>query len=149
MMIHEITPLAGRHRRRKRVGRGHGSGKGKTAGRGHNGQRSRSGYSRQYGREGGQMPWFMRFPKRGFSNARFEKRYTEVNLGTLEARFDSGETVDAASLSRKGLVRNPDAAIKVLAGGSLSKALHVHAASFSRRAEEALAATGGSATRTE
>ena len=87
MMIHEITELAGKYKTRKRIGRGHGSGSGKTSGRGHKGAKSRSGYSRRPAFEGGQMQYFRRIPKRGFSNADFKTVYHIVNLASFHVRF--------------------------------------------------------------
>jgi len=131
------------HRRRKRVGRGKGSGQGKTSGRGHKGLLSRSGgvVNRNY--EGGQMPYFRRLPKRGFSNARFRTDYAVVNLRDL-ARFEPGQTVGPQELAKAGLIRRlPRGGIKILGGGKLDRALTVRAHAFSRVAAERIAAGGG------
>ena len=142
MMIHEITESAGRHKRRKRVGRGVGSGHGKTAGRGHKGYGSRSGNSNPH--EGGQIPFYARFPKRGFSNAKFKVTYQVVNLNALDGRFSDGETVDAESLSKAGLTRRTGGPVKVLAYGDLSKKLTVSVDAISGTAKEKIEAAGGS-----
>ncbi|MEM8784006.1 MAG: 50S ribosomal protein L15 [Planctomycetota bacterium] len=144
MMIHEVTEKAGRHKRRKRIGRGPGSGTGKTAGRGHKGFGSRSGNSNPH--EGGQIPFYKRFPKRGFTNAKFRVDYEVVNLRDLEQHFDAGTAVDADALAKLGLVRSAKANIKVLAYGELTKKLDVTAAAFSGTAKEKIESTGGTAT---
>lgn len=146
MMIHEITEKAGAHKRRKRIGRGPGSGKGKTATRGHKGSGSRSGYSRKAAYEGGQMPLYRRVPKRGFSNFNFRREFAVVNLRALEARFDNGEEVTAASLYSKGLVPSADAKVKVLGEGEITKKLTVSVAAFSKSAQEKITGAGGTAT---
>ena len=144
MMIHEVTEKVGAHKRRKRIGRGPGSGNGKTAGRGHKGFGSRSGNSGAH--EGGQIPFYKRFPKRGFSNAKFRVDYEVVNLRDLEQHFDAGANVDADALAKLGLVRSAKANVKVLAYGDLTKKLTVTAAAFSGTAKEKLEAAGGTAT---
>lgn len=146
MMIHDITEKVGRHKQRKRIGRGHGSGFGKTSGRGHKGAKSRSGYKRRASYEGGQRPFFQRFPKRGFSNAQFRKHYHLVNVKSLEELFEAGDTVDCAVLAAKGLVRDTKLPLKVLGEGDLTKKLDVTAAKFSGSAREKIEAAGGSAT---
>src|SRR6476659_5635065 len=103
MELSKLTPKKGSKHPKKRVGRGPGSGQGKTAGRGEKGQKSRSGYSRMLGFEGGQMPLHRRLPKRGFTNI-FKKTYAVVNLSDLE-RFDNGATVDETTLRQNGLVK--------------------------------------------
>ena len=143
MQIHDVTARGNKHDKRKRVGRGVGSGKGKTAGKGHNGQRSRSGDLPRIGFEGGQMPLFRRMPKRGFTNARFKKHYTLVNIEALEA-FDSGEVVDIESILAKGLARKTGEMLKVLGQGEVSKELTVKAHKFSKSAREKIEAAGGS-----
>ena len=139
MKLHDISPAAGSTRRRKRIGRGPGSGKGKTAGRGSKGQRSRSGYSRRLGFEGGQMPLIRRVPKRGFTNI-FRTEYAVVNVGQL-GRFE-GE-VTPQLLLESGLVRR-GRRIKILGDGELATALLVKAHRFSRAAREKIEAAGGS-----
>jgi large subunit ribosomal protein L15 len=126
------------------VGRGPGSGTGKTAGRGENGQKSRSGYSRKVGFEGGQMPLHRRVPKRGFTNAPFRKEFAEVNLGRLEV-FEDGTIVTPEVLVKRGIVKRVRDGVKILGKGDLTKALTVHAHRFSARAKERIAGVGGKA----
>lgn len=143
MMIHEITEQAGRHKRRKRIGRGVGSGKGKTAGRGHKGYGSRSGNTNAH--EGGAIPMWKRFPKRGFSNARFMKQFAIVNLKALDAGFNDGDEVNPESLKQAGIIRDTKAPVKILGYGELSKKLTVTATAFTKSAQEKITAAGGSA----
>lgn len=138
MKLHELSPAPGSRKSRKRVGRGPGSGLGKTAGRGHKGQKSRSGYSRRAAFEGGQMPLVRRVPKRGFTNI-FRTAYTVVNLDAL-AELEG--TVDPQVLREKGLVRK-NRPVKVLGGGEISKALVVRAHGFSATARSKIEAAGG------
>ena len=105
MMLNEITSEAGRHRRRRRIGRGHGSGHGKTCGRGHKGSHARSGGGPHRLHEGGQMPIFRRMPKRGFSNFCYRTEFEIVNVADLEARFGDGETVSVDVLRKLRLVQ--------------------------------------------
>jgi len=126
------------------VGRGPGSGLGKTAGRGEKGQKSRSGFSRKPGFEGGQMPLHRRLPKRGFTNASFRKEFATVNLGRLEV-FEAGTIVTPELLVKLGLVKKLRDGLKVLADGQLTKALTVHAHRFSGKAQERIATLGGKA----
>lgn len=144
MKLNELRPNDGATKARKRVGRGPGSGIGKTAGRGENGQNSRSGGGVRVGFEGGQTPLFRRLPKRGFSNARFKKVYAVINLDDLN-KFDEGATVTPELLKDMGLVKNELDGIKVLAGGKLEKKLTVKAHKFSKTAKEAIEKTGGKA----
>jgi large subunit ribosomal protein L15 len=141
--LNNLKPAKGAVRTRKRVGRGPGSGLGKTSGRGEKGQKSRSGYSRKLGFEGGQMPLHRRVPKRGFHN-RFRKEYTEVNLGRLDA-FDAGTIVTPELLMKRGVIKKLRDGVKVLAKGSLTKALTVRAHKFSAKAQETIAGAGGKA----
>ena len=143
MMIHEITEKAGKYKARKRVGRGRGSGVGKTSGRGHKGAGSRSGYSRRPGFEGGQMQYFRRIPKRGFSNADFKTVYSIVNVSSLQERFEKGDSVDVAALVEKGLVRNFKNPIKILGQGELSIALTITADKVSTSAQKKIEDAGG------
>lgn len=143
MMIHEITALVGRHKPRKRVGRGQGSGHGKTAGRGHKGAASRSGWKRRPYFEGGQMSLVRRLPKRGFSNVQFRTVYHLVNLKTLEARLEDGAEVSVESLAHAGIVRDAKRPLKILGEGSLTKKLTVTAAKFSQSARTKIEAAGG------
>jgi large subunit ribosomal protein L15 len=142
--LHNLKPAKGSVRNRKRVGRGPGSGLGKTAGRGEKGQKSRSGFARKPGFEGGQMPLHRRIPKRGFTNSPFRKEFACVNLGRLEV-FEAGTIVTPELLMRQGIVRKLRDGLKVLADGQLTKALTVHAHRFSGKAQERIAALGGKA----
>jgi large subunit ribosomal protein L15 len=142
--LNNLKPAKGAVRSRKRVGRGPGSGLGKTSGRGEKGQKSRSGYSRKVGFEGGQMPLHRRVPKRGFTNHRFKKEYTEVNLDRLDA-FDAGTIVTPELLMKRGVIKKLRDGVKVLAKGSLTKALTVRAHKFSAKAQETIAGAGGKA----
>jgi len=144
MMIHEITDKVGKYKSRKRLGRGQGSGLGKTSGRGHKGAGSRAGFSNRPYREGGQMVWARRIPKRGFSNFAFADNFQIVNVQALEAHCENGQTVDAALLCSLGLVRNATDPLKVLGEGELKKKLTVKAAKFSGSAREKITAAGGS-----
>jgi large subunit ribosomal protein L15 len=127
---------------KKRIGRGQGSGNGKTAGAGHKGQKSRSGYKFKRGFEGGQMPLHRRVPKRGFHNP-FRVEYEVVNLDTLGLKFDAGTVVTPALLRERGIVSAKTGLIKVLGRGEPGKALTVHAHQFSGKAAEKIAAAGG------
>jgi large subunit ribosomal protein L15 len=143
MALHDLKPAPGSVRDRKRVGRGPGSGLGKTSGRGEKGQKSRSGFARKPGFEGGQMPLHRRIPKRGFHN-RFRKEYAEVNLGRLE-RFEAGSIVTPETLVKHGIVRRSLDGVKILAKGDLTKALTVRAHKFSAKAQERITGLGGKA----
>ncbi len=143
MKLHELSPAEGSKRDVKRIGRGHGSGWGKTAGKGHKGQKARSGSGMRPGFEGGQMPLQRRLPKRGFNNI-FRKNTVTVNLGTLN-RFEDGATVDIAALCDKGIVKNSFDAVKILSNGTLQKKLTVCANAFSAGAKEKIEAAGGKA----
>jgi large subunit ribosomal protein L15 len=144
MDLSNLKPAKGAKQKRKRVGRGPGSGNGKTAGRGHKGAQSRSGYSYKRGFEGGQMPLHRRLPKRGFNNV-FRTEYSVVNLDQLEARFDAGSTVTPDALREAGLIHGKRLPVKVLGRGDVTKALTVQAHKFSGKAAEKLAAAGGAA----
>jgi large subunit ribosomal protein L15 len=143
MRVHELGPAPGARKARKRVGRGTGSGHGKTAGKGHKGQKARSGHGKGPRFEGGQLPLTMRLPKRGFKNP-FRKVYALVNLGDL-ARFPAGTVVTPELLLEKRVIRKPLDGVKVLANGDLDKALTVRAHRFSRQAAEKIEAAGGKA----
>lgn len=146
MMIHEITERVGRNKPRRRVGRGHGSGKGKTAGRGHKGAASRSGWTRDASYEGGQMSLARRLPKRGFSNVQYAETYHVVNVRTLETHCKEGSEVTVKSLAQAGVIRDAKRPLKVLGHGDLSKKLHISAAKFSRQARQKIESAGGSVT---
>ena len=146
MMIHDITAKVGANKKRKRIGRGEASGHGGTSGRGHKGAKSRSGYSRRAGYDAGGKQFYQRFPKRGFSNARFRTLYHVINVKVLEERCEAGETVDAAMLAARGIIRDTSLPLKVLGDGELSKKLEVKAAKFSGAAKQKIEAAGGTAT---
>ncbi len=142
MNLSEIRQPAGQRKRPKRVGRGMGSGMGKTSGRGEKGQKSRAGYSRKRGFEGGQMPLVRRVPKRGFHNP-FRKEYAIVNLSRLEVL--EGDAFSPALLIERGVVKKLGAGLKILGGGEVSRALTVSAHCFTKSAKEKIEAAGGKA----
>ncbi len=142
MSLNNLRPPKGAKHSKRRVGRGHGSGYGKTAGRGHKGAQSRSGFSFKRGFEGGQMPLHRRVPKRGFTNP-FRVEYAIVNLDTLVEVFDAGSDVTPELLRERGLVREKRAPIKVLGRGDVTKKLTVRAHKFSDTAAQKIAAAGG------
>ena len=142
MLNHEITSIAGKHTRRRRVGRGSGSGHGKTCGRGHKGAGSRAGSTSVSLYEGGQMPLFRRLPKRGFNNYNFANRCEIVNVCQLE-RFEDGAIVGVEQLSGAGVIDSIKSKVKILGKGDLTKKLQVTAHKFSRNAEQKIAASGG------
>ena len=144
MKLYELQPAAGSVKDVKRIGRGHGSGLGKTAGKGHKGQKARSGGSIRPGFEGGQMPLQRRMPKRGFNNI-FATVYATVNVSALEERFEAGAVVDADSLKACGLIKDAKDGIKVLGNGELTKSLTVKAAKFTAAAQEKIEKAGGKA----
>ena len=143
MELYDLKPAPGATRTRRRVGRGPGSGAGKTAGKGHKGQKSRSGYSRRFGFEGGQMPLVRRLPKRGFTN-NFRIEFQVVNLRDLERVFGDGDVVSPESLVDKGLVRRGAKPVKILGSGELTKKLNVKAHKFSTAAQSSIEKVGGS-----
>ena len=142
MKLHELSPVAGSKKDAKRIGRGHGSGWGKTAGKGHKGQKARSGGGVRPGFEGGQMPLQRRVPKRGFNNI-FAKNTVAINLSTLNKKFNDGDTVDIEALKTVGVVKNGFDAVKVLGNGKLDKKLTVKVSAFSESAKAAIEAAGG------
>jgi large subunit ribosomal protein L15 len=142
MELNNLKPKKASRHAKKRIGRGPGSGHGKTAGRGEKGQKSRSGYSRMLGFEGGQMPLHRRLPKRGFTNI-FKKELAVVNLSDLEQRFDNGATIDESALRGAGLVKGAADGIKILGDGKLTKKLNVKATKFSASARKQIEAAGG------
>jgi len=144
MLNCEITSIAGKHKTRRRVGRGAGTGRGKTCGRGHKGSGSRAGASSRSLYEGGQMPLFRRLPKRGFSNYKFAARYEIVNVLQLE-RFDDGAAVGVEQLSGAGLIGSSKSKVKILGNGELTKKLEVAAHKFSKAAEQKIIGCGGTA----
>ena len=143
MELSNLRPAEGsKHSDNFRRGRGHGSGNGKTAGKGHKGQKARSGAPRS-GFEGGQMPLYRRIPKRGFKN-RNTKDIVAINISALEG-FDNGSTVDVNALMEAGIIKNPRDGVKILGNGELTKKLTVKADAFSTSAKEKIEALGGSA----
>ena len=140
MMIHDITEQVGKHKARKRVGRGRASGLGKTSGRGHKGAGSRAGYKRRAYFEGGQMTYARRIPKRGFTNARFKREWSFVNLNDLNA-FEDGAVVTPEECLKRGVIPKIRDGLKVLGVGSLEKKLTVKAHRASKKATEAIAAS--------
>jgi large subunit ribosomal protein L15 len=139
--LSNLRPPRGSRRRKVRVGRGMGSKLGKTAGRGNKGQKSRKGYSRRPGFEGGQMPLHRRIPKRGFNNP-FGRDFAIVNVESLNV-FPDGETVTPELLIAAGLVRKLYGSIKILGDGDLKVKLAVHAHAFSKSAQEKITGAGG------
>jgi len=144
MLNYQITSIAGKHKARRRVGRGTGTGRGKTCGRGHKGSGSRAGSTSVSLYEGGQMPLFRRLPKRGFSNYKFATRYQVVNVSQLE-RFDEGAAVSVEQLSNAGLIDSLKSKVKILGNGELTKKLEVAAHKFSKTAEQKIIGCGGTA----
>ena len=143
MELSNLRPAEGStHNDNFRRGRGHGSGNGKTAGKGHKGQKARSGAPR-IGFEGGQMPLYRRLPKRGFKN-RNTQEIVAINVSMLE-RFEDGATVDIEAMLEKGVISNPRDGVKVLGNGELTKKLNVKANAFSASAKEKIEALGGTA----
>lgn len=144
MKLHELQPAAGSVKDVKRIGRGHGSGQGKTAGKGHKGQKARSGGSIRPGFEGGQMPLQRRMPKRGFNNI-FALEFATINVSELEKRFESGAVVDANALIESGAIKNAKDGVKILGNGELTKSLTVKAVKFTAAAKEKIEKAGGTA----
>ena len=143
MKLHELSPAPGSVKDAKRKGRGHATGNGKTAGRGHKGQKARSGGGVRPGFEGGQMPLARRLPKRGFTNI-FAKEYVEINVAQLE-RFENGTVVTPELLKETGVISKICDGVVVVGRGEVTKSLTVQAARFSKSAEEKIAAAGGKA----
>ena len=144
MDLSNLKPPKGAKHAKKRIGRGQGSGNGKTAGRGHKGAKSRSGFTFKRGFEGGQMPLHRRVPKRGFHNP-FRVEYEVVNLDTLAKRFEAGTVVTPELLREHGILSRGKKLVKVLGRGEVSHALTVRVHKFSGAAAEKIAAAGGTA----
>lgn len=144
MKLHELSPAEGSKKDVKRVGRGPGSGQGKTAGKGHKGQKSRSGKGMRPGFEGGQMPLQRRLPKRGFVNI-FGKEFAVVNLCDLEKTFEDGAVIDTDALLGSGLLKKTLDGVKVLANGELTKKFTVRVNAYSETAKNKIEAAGGKA----
>ena len=143
MNLHDLSPAPGSTHVGKRKGLGIGTGNGKTAGRGHKGQKARSGGGVRVGFEGGQMPLARRIPKRGFNNI-FAKPLEVINLTSLN-KFEDGATVNVSDLLEKGILSKCEYGVKVLGNGSLTKKLTVRASAFSASAKEKIEAAGGKA----
>ncbi|MFA5536613.1 MAG: 50S ribosomal protein L15 [Bacillota bacterium] len=143
MKLHELKPAAGSRKKASRVGRGMSSGSGKTSGRGHKGQKSRSGGGVKPGFEGGQMPLQRRLPKRGFTNI-FKKEIVTVNVEELN-RFEEGSEVTPTALMEARVIKGIKDGVKLLGNGNLEKPLTVKAHSFSKQAQEKIEAAGGKA----
>jgi large subunit ribosomal protein L15 len=143
MKLHELNAPAGSKRNRKRKGRGTGTGLGTTAGRGMNGQKSRSGGGVRLGFEGGQMPLYRRIPKRGFKNI-FAKEYTTINVDDLN-RFEAGTVVTAELLKESGVIKKINDGVKILGDGDLNVNLTVQAKKFTKTAVEKIEKAGGKA----
>ena len=143
MNLHELSPAVGSTKEAKRIGRGHGSGNGKTAGKGHKGQKARSGSGMRAGFEGGQMPLQRRVPKRGFNNI-FATKFAIVNVADLDV-FEANAVIDTQALQDKGLVKKLYDGVKILGNGDISKSLTVKASAFSESAKQKIEAAGGKA----
>jgi len=140
--LNSLRPAKGSTHKKKRVGRGPGSGLGKTAARGEKGQKSRSGYSRKIGFEGGQMPLHRRLPKRGFTNI-FKKQWVEISLAALERHFAANDEINPDVLHTRGLIKKAKHDVVVLGTGEISKALKVSAHRFTKSAREKIEKAGG------
>lgn len=143
MNLHDLSPVPGSVQQAKRKGRGIGTGNGKTAGRGHKGQKARSGGGTRIGFEGGQMPLARRLPKRGFNNI-FAKPLEAINVSALE-KFEDGTTVNVSDLLEKGILSKCENGVKILGNGELTKKLTVRANAFSASAKEKIEKAGGKA----
>ena len=143
MKLHELQTTPGSRFNRKRIGRGCGSGQGETAGRGENGQKSRSGGGVRLGFEGGQNPLYRRLPKRGFSNAPFKKAFTTINVSALNC-FNDGDVITNEILIENKLVKQVKDGIKILGNGELTKKLTIKVDACSKQAQEKITQAGGS-----
>ncbi len=141
--MEELKAPKGSRKKKRIIGRGAGSGRGRASGRGHDGQNSRSGGGVRLGFEGGQMPLYRRIARRGFTNSPFKKEYDIVNLKTLNERYTGGDTVNAESLKKKGIVKTKGALVKVLGEGELDKSLTVSVAKVSASARKKIEEAGG------
>lgn len=144
MNLSEVNTGIQKHKKRLRIGRGSGSGHGKTSGRGHNGHKSRSGYSRHPIFQGGDLPMVRRIPKRGFNN-KFALTVVAVNLGQIAEVFEAGDEINPVTLQQRGVIKRRFDEIKVLGDGELTKPLKIAAHKFSASALEKLKAAGGTA----
>jgi large subunit ribosomal protein L15 len=146
MELHNLKPNPGAKHRTKRLGAGESSGLGKTSGKGNKGQKARSGSGTRVGFEGGQMPLHRRLPKRGFNNYDFRDKFIVVNVGDLDDRFESGATIDEASLRAVGLVNGPCDKIKLLGDGEVEKSFTVAFDKVSATAKAKIESAGGTVT---
>jgi len=142
LKIHDLRPTKGSKHKKKIVGRGHGSGHGQQSTRGHKGHKSRSGFHRVGGFEGGQMPLIRRIPKRGF-NPLSKTIFEEVNIGQVNSKFNAGDVVSPDALAEKGLVKNKKNLVKILGEGKIEKSLEIHAHAFSEKAKNMIEKAGG------
>jgi len=145
LSLNNLHPAKGSTHKKKRVGRGPGSGLGKTAGRGHKGQKSRSGYASRPGFEGGQMPLQRRLPKRGFTNI-FKKEWIEISLAKLDENFSAGEDITPEILHDRNLIKKAKHDLVILGNGEVTKALKISAHRFTKTAKEKIEKAGGTAT---
>ena len=145
LSLNNLRPAKGSTHKKKRLGRGPGTGLGKTAGRGHKGQKSRSGYSSKTGFEGGQMPLHRRLPKRGFTNI-FKKQWIEVSLEALDRSFDANTEITPEVMHQRGIIKKAKHDIVVLGNGNVSKALKISAHRFTKSAREKIEKAGGAIT---
>ena len=145
LSLHNLRPAKGSTHKKKRLGRGPGTGLGKTAGRGHKGQKSRSGYSSKVGFEGGQVILHRRLPKRGFTNI-FKKQWIEVSLEALDRNFDAHTEITPEVLHHRGIIKKAKHDIVVLGNGNISKALKISAHRFTKSAREKIEKAGGAIT---
>ena len=143
LALNNLSPAPGSTHKKKRIGRGPGSGLGKTAGKGHKGQKSRSGYSRKIGFEGGQMPLQRRLPKRGFTNI-FKKKWVEISLAKSEENFGANDEITPEILHERGLIKKAKHDLVILGSGEVSKALKISAHRFTKSAKEKIENAGGS-----
>lgn len=144
MNLHDLSPNPGAKHRTKRLGKGESSGLGKTSGKGHKGQKSRSGGGVRPGFEGGQMPLHRRLPKRGFNNFTFADKIAVVNLARIEEKFEDGETVSEETLRERRLMKGVYDAVKVLGQGDITKKLTFKVDLVSKTAQEKIEKAGGS-----
>ena len=142
LALNNLSPTPGSTHKKKRIGRGPGSGLGKTAGKGHKGQKSRSGYSKKIGFEGGQMPLQRRLPKRGFTNI-FKKKWIEISLAKLEENFGANDEITPEVLHERGLIKKAKHDLVILGNGDISKALKISAHRFTKSAKEKIENAGG------
>lgn len=144
MDLSNLKPAAGATKSRKRIGRGQGSGYGGTSTRGHKGAKSRSGYHRKVGFEGGQMPLYRRIARRGFSNYPFKKEFVCINVGLLDAKYADGETVNKETLAAKGFISaKASPLVKILGNGDVTKKLTIDVDKVSESAKAKIEKAGG------